>query len=122
MHPLAIVLIGVAIVIIGILAFRLHAFLALILAALTCALLTPQAALERFLVQQASLELIRSGDELRLSLGPQDGAQIGERYQVVRSGVKVTRDCSLPLETATNCFNSSCATVLTLPSCPTRTT
>ena len=86
MHPLAIVLIGVAIVIIGILAFRLHAFLALILAALTCALLTPQAALERFLVQQASLELIRSGGELRLSLGPQDGAQIGERYQVVRVG------------------------------------
>jgi len=86
MHPLAIVVIGVAIVITGILVFRLHAFLALILAALTCALLTPQEAIERFLVQQSSIEVIDAGDGLRLALGPKDGALVGERFQVVRAG------------------------------------
>ena len=48
MNPIALLLIGMAIVVGGILALRLHAFLALILGAFAVALLTPDAALRQF--------------------------------------------------------------------------
>ena len=48
MPPLALLLIGMAVVLAGVLWLRLHAFLALILAALTISLLTPHSALEEF--------------------------------------------------------------------------
>ena len=52
MHPLLILGIAVAIVLTSILAFRLHAFLALTLAALVVALLTPKAAVEQFFLDK----------------------------------------------------------------------
>ena len=48
MDPLWILLIGMAVVVGGILAFRLHAFLALVLGALVVGTLTPTVALERY--------------------------------------------------------------------------
>lgn len=48
MHPAVILVIAMAIVVLGILLLRLHAFLALLLAALTVAMLTPQHRLEAF--------------------------------------------------------------------------
>jgi len=48
MSPVALLLIGMAIVLAGVLWLRLHAFLALILAALAISVLTPRSALESF--------------------------------------------------------------------------
>lgn len=48
MHPAVILAIAVAIVLGGILIFRLHAFVALLLAAMTVALLTPQTTLRKY--------------------------------------------------------------------------
>ncbi len=48
MHPVLILLIAIAIVLGGILLLRLHAFLALLLAALVVAMLTPTGALEQY--------------------------------------------------------------------------
>jgi GntP family gluconate:H+ symporter len=56
MHPLFILAIGVVIVIGGILVLRLHAFLALTLAALVVGALTPLTALERYAVEQAQVK------------------------------------------------------------------
>jgi gluconate:H+ symporter, GntP family len=55
MHPLWIVLIGVGIVVGGVLILRLHAFLALILAAVAVGALTPQAAIEGHLLAQRAI-------------------------------------------------------------------
>ena len=63
MHALWIVLIGVAIVVGGVLALRLHAFLALLLAALVVAALTPEAALQRFAVLDEGSSIVRAGSE-----------------------------------------------------------
>ena len=52
MDPLIILLIGMVVVLGGILALRLHAFLALLLGALAVALLTPTAALEQYAAKQ----------------------------------------------------------------------
>ncbi len=52
MSPLVLLLIGVAIVVGGILALRLHAFLALVLGAFAVALLTPQAALKSYATER----------------------------------------------------------------------
>lgn len=57
MHPAWILAIAVAIVLGGILILRLHAFVALLLAALTVALLTPQTALRNFADEQ-----VKKGD------------------------------------------------------------
>lgn len=48
MHPFLLLLIGMAVVVGGILALRLHAFLALLLGALVVALLTPESAIEGY--------------------------------------------------------------------------
>ncbi len=52
MHPVLILLVGISIVLIGILALRLHAFLALLLAGLAVAFLTPTHALQNYADQQ----------------------------------------------------------------------
>ena len=59
MHPVLILAIAVAIVLVSILAFRLHAFLALTLAALVVALLTPQTAIKRYHAERAGLVVER---------------------------------------------------------------
>ncbi len=55
MHPLWIVLIGVVIVVGGVLVLRLHAFLALVLAALVVGALTPPAAIEKHAVEKEAI-------------------------------------------------------------------
>jgi len=54
MSPVALLLIGMAVVLGGVLWLRLHAFLALILAALAISALTPKAALQEFANSQAA--------------------------------------------------------------------
>ncbi|MCA9175806.1 MAG: GntP family permease [Planctomycetales bacterium] len=71
MHPVVLLLIGVAIVLGGVLLFRLHAFLALILAALTVASLTPLANREQYLGSKVALEphkgYVVDGEAVRLA-------------------------------------------------------
>ena len=72
MSPIALLLIGMAVVLAGVLWLRLHAFLALIIAALTISLLTPHAALEQFSEGQARQEIAKkeakkNADEEKLS-------------------------------------------------------
>lgn len=55
-HPLVLVLLGVAVVVGGILALRLHAFLALTLAALLIGSLTPRETREEYLVGRRAVE------------------------------------------------------------------
>lgn len=57
LHPLLIVLVGVAVVIGGILAFRLHAFIVLILAALIVSALTPATSVEQYALDQAKFQI-----------------------------------------------------------------
>ena len=54
MSPVALLLIGMAVVLAGVLWLRLHAFLALILAALAISVLTPRSALEEFAAERVS--------------------------------------------------------------------
>ena len=51
-HPITILLIGILIVLCGILWLRLHAFLALLLAGMTVAMLTPESALQQYADKQ----------------------------------------------------------------------
>jgi GntP family gluconate:H+ symporter len=88
MHPIAILLIGVVIVIGGVLFFRLHAFLALTLAALVVGLLTPTANIEKYWLDKNKVRVVGPGEEKRtvvLDLKPSGGAFIGDRYVVLRS-------------------------------------
>jgi len=55
MHPLWIVLIGVVIVVGGVLILRLHAFLALVLAAIVVSALTPQHAIKRHAIEKDAI-------------------------------------------------------------------
>ena len=54
MSPIALLLIGMAVVLVGVLWLRLHAFLALTLAALAISVLTPRAALEEFAAERVA--------------------------------------------------------------------
>ncbi|MDP9175196.1 MAG: GntP family permease [Planctomycetota bacterium] len=63
MSPLLIVLIGVAVVIGGILALRLHAFLSLVAGALVIALLTPAATVYRFSLRTGEVDFARSTND-----------------------------------------------------------
>jgi GntP family gluconate:H+ symporter len=83
MYALGTVLIGMAIVVGGVLAFRLHPFLALLLAAFTVAALTPTAAIERQLAQRAAIaaEFEASPGLVALSW---PAARIGQRFLVLR--------------------------------------
>ena len=51
-HPVTILLTGITIVLVGILVLRLHAFLALLLAGITVASMTPRTALESYAQEQ----------------------------------------------------------------------
>ena len=66
MHPVALLLIGVAIVLGGVLLFRLHAFLALTLAALAVASFTPLANRQQYLGSKQQLEHQIDGDDVVL--------------------------------------------------------
>jgi len=70
MHPGLILALAIAIVLIGILVFRLHAFIALLLAALTVALLTPTHEIERAELKRGRLEVTGTTDDgaIRLSV------------------------------------------------------
>jgi GntP family gluconate:H+ symporter len=65
---LGIVLLGVVVVVVGVLALRLHAFLALMLGAILVGTLTPQASLERFFVRQSAITVIGIDPEGRLEI------------------------------------------------------
>ena len=90
MLSLAIVLVGVAIVIVGVLVFRLHAFLALILAAIVVGALTPPQTIERYESRKRAVRILEVLDEdsqnvqLRLALTRKSGARPGMRYLVQR--------------------------------------
>ena len=87
MHPLLILAIAVSIVLITILRFRLHAFLALTLAALVVALLTPRGAVERYEIERAGVDFSVMPDSTGtayLHIGTKHGATVGMRYLVMR--------------------------------------
>lgn len=86
MHPLALLAIGVTIVIGGILVFRLHAFLALILAALTVGALTPRSAIEGFELSVREVNVLEGGGpgELRVRLKPSVSAVVGSDILAMR--------------------------------------
>jgi GntP family gluconate:H+ symporter len=80
MSPASVLLvlaIGVLIVVGGVLVFRLHAFLALIFAALAVSLLTPAAVVERTLIHEKGAPIVSiDAAQGRLTLG------VGEKYKV----------------------------------------
>ncbi len=87
MHPLWILLFGVVIVIGGILVLRLHAFLALVLAALVVAALTPLAAVERFGIDKSAVPIHTQGmtrNQLVLKLDSKQ-ARVGMQYLALRA-------------------------------------
>jgi len=102
-----IILAGVGCVVGGVLVLRLHAFLALILAALLVALLTSDSAVERFTISEAALHRVRSPKsevttgQLIVETGngkpsqsPKDrveGVLIGAGYQLLRVDIKSDR-------------------------------
>ncbi len=89
MHPLILVGIGVAIVLIGVLVFRLHAFLALLLAAFTVALLTPFSQLQQATMPAArgTIENIaEDGKSFELAQTPEGQAwRIGSKGVLIRA-------------------------------------
>ena len=77
MNPVLLLLIGVAIVLSGVLLFRLHAFLALTLAALVVASLTPLAPRQQYLGSKVSLAYeIRDGDVHLIKKSPPRGMPV----------------------------------------------
>jgi GntP family gluconate:H+ symporter len=90
-NPLVILAIAIAIVLISILKFRLHAFLALTFAALVVAMLTPERAAERFLIEKNGIEFSNaqgSDQPLLLHIGSKHGASVGMRYLIMRPDPK----------------------------------
>jgi GntP family gluconate:H+ symporter len=86
-QTLGIILAGVCVVVGGILALRLHAFLALTLGALVVAVLTPHAALENFAVREQSRAVAGADfDAATLSFkgGHKDGIRPGSLFLVIR--------------------------------------
>ena len=92
-----ILLIGVCVVVGGILLLRLHAFLALILAAAIVSMLTPQAARERYALEKAGAEVLaRNADHAVIATGNSKpgeveanaardaGVRLGDQYIVMR--------------------------------------
>ncbi len=74
--PILILIVGVVIVVGGIIGFKLHPFLALLLAALAVALLTPTASVEQFYLSKgsAAAEAIKLSHK---SIGERIGAEFG---------------------------------------------
>ena len=86
MHPVLILAIAIAIVLVSILRFRLHAFLALTLAALVVALLTPQRAVERYEIEKNAIRVSAIGSAMPyLNMGSGQGAYVGMRLPVMRA-------------------------------------
>lgn len=85
-QPLIVVLIGVAVVVAGILWFRLHAFLALILASFVVAALTPAASLDRFFVGEAGFAVQHDSTEQSLMVTAKPG-QIREHDRLMLVGL-----------------------------------
>ena len=86
MTTILILLVGVSIVVGGILLLRLHAFLALILAALVVSALTPSLVIERNAVEQNSITLVKRDDqsgEFRLQT-KKKGLRVGMQLVVLR--------------------------------------
>ena len=88
MHPLWTLAIGVVIVIGGVLVLRLHAFLALVFAALAVGALTSAAQIERYAVEKDALALgavdLEAG-RVTLRIAPGDEPGPGTRYLVLRA-------------------------------------
>jgi GntP family gluconate:H+ symporter len=78
MSPLLLLLLGMFIVVGGILGLRLHAFLALILGALTVALLTPETALRRYAEERAAKSEISTQAAARFPSRPAAARVAGE--------------------------------------------
>ena len=87
MNPLWILAVGIAIVLGGVLLLRLHAFLALVLAALVVGLLTPAAYVERHVIEAGDVAIDSidpAASEVSLWLDAKHGARVGMRYLVLR--------------------------------------
>ncbi len=85
MHPGIILAVAIAIVLVGILVFRLHAFIALLLAALTVALMTPLHVIERAELKRSSLEVIETLDDGEVRLGASSKSAVtGGKVLVMR--------------------------------------
>lgn len=83
---LGIVLLGVIVVVGGVLALRLHAFLALILGAIVVATLTPRASVERFFIRQSAFDVLSAGaveNQLTIAAGAADGLEPGTLLRVL---------------------------------------
>ena len=83
MHPLWIVLIGVVIVVGGVLILRLHAFLALVLAAIVVGALTPQHAIKRHAIEKDAIAWTYDNATSMVVLTEKD-AQERMQYLVLR--------------------------------------
>jgi len=83
MHPLWIVLIGVVIVVGGVLVLRLHAFLALVLAAIVVGALTPSAAIEKHAIEKDAISWKYDNATSMVVLGDTD-AHERMQYLVLR--------------------------------------
>ena len=81
---LAIVTVGLVIVVGGILGFRLHAFLALIIAALSVSALTPETTIEWYHLGKKRVDIFEvQTDRLLLELSPDMVNKPGRRFQLV---------------------------------------
>ncbi len=81
---LAIVTVGLVIVVGGILGLRLHAFLALIIAALTVSALTPKTTIEWYNLGKHRIDIFKvQPDRLLLELSPDMVNKPGRRFQLV---------------------------------------
>ena len=69
-HPVTILIIGITIVLVGILVLRLHAFLALVLAAITVASMTPRSALETYAQEQLHPAAKKKADGTIIPVSP----------------------------------------------------
>ncbi len=84
MHPLWIVLVGVVIVVGGVLVLRLHAFLALVLAAIVVGALTPQDAIKTHAIQKNAIPW-EYDDATSMVLLATEDAHERAQYLVLRS-------------------------------------
>ncbi len=88
MYTLFVLLLGVTIVVGGILWLRLHAYLALILASLVVAMMTPAATLDRYFLESSGYPVIELTDapdaELVIAIGRNKGLRENDRLQLVQ--------------------------------------
>src|SRR6056297_166639 len=81
---LGIIGVGLVIVVGGILGLRLHAFLALILAAIVVSLLTPDSTAEWYELGKNQIEISEVRDDsLLMNVGPTQANKLGEQFLLV---------------------------------------